>query len=138
MGGATAHKGGELQVVQTPGSARLFAAPAVLHDGSNTSMFVADGSGTAAWSFSNGKLQSMWQNGTGWHQPGDRWWPAVRLQSEGRSGGVRTGTGKQVASLDAGGGHWNSPIIVDGRIALPEGSANDHSTSGTLDIWRVK
>jgi len=23
-------------------------------------------------------------------------------------------------------------------VALPEGNANDHSTSGVLDIWRVK
>jgi hypothetical protein len=48
------------------------------------------------------------------------------------------GTGQQVASLDAGAGHWNSPIIVDGRIALPEGNANDHNTSGVLNIWRVR
>ncbi len=36
------------------------------------------------------------------------------------------------------GGHWNSPIVVDGRIALPEGNSNDHSTSGILDIWRLR
>ena len=46
-------------------------------------------------------------------------------------------TGKQVASLESGGGHWNSPIIVDGRIALPEGSSNSHDTKGVLDIWRL-
>ena len=38
--------------------------------------------------------------------------------------------------LTAGSGHWNSPIVTDGRIALPEGDANDHRTSGVLDIWR--
>jgi len=27
---------------------------------------------------------------------------------------------------------------VDGRIALPEGNSNDHSTSGILDIWRLR
>ena len=46
-------------------------------------------------------------------------------------------TGAVVASLAAGTGHWNSPIVVDGRVALPEGSANDHSTRGVLDIWSV-
>jgi hypothetical protein len=49
----------------------------------------------------------------------------------------RPTSGALVARLDAGGGHWNSPIVVDGRVALPEGSANDHRTSGVLDIWRL-
>ena len=39
-----------------------------------------------------------------------------------------------MATLDAGPGHWNSPIVVDGRVALPEGNANDHRTTGVLDI----
>jgi outer membrane protein assembly factor BamB len=46
-------------------------------------------------------------------------------------------TGMAIATLDCGGGHWNSPIVVDGRIALPEGSANQHSTGGVLDIWTL-
>ena len=46
-------------------------------------------------------------------------------------------SGKLVGTLASGGGHWNSPIVVDGRVALPEGNANDHSTSGVLDIWRL-
>jgi len=36
-----------------------------------------------------------------------------------------------------GRGHWNSPIAIDGRIALPEGNANQRSTSGILDIWSL-
>jgi hypothetical protein len=27
--------------------------------------------------------------------------------------------------------------VVDGKIALPEGSANQHATSGVLDIWSL-
>lgn len=138
MGGTAPHKGGELQVIQTPGSARLFTAPAVLHAGSNTSVFVADGNGTEAWSFSNGKLQSMWRNGTAGTSPVIA---GGLLYVYNPGGGLvvyEPGTGKQIANLDAGGGHWNSPIIVDGRIALPEGNANDHSTSGVFDIWRVQ
>jgi len=45
--------------------------------------------------------------------------------------------GTQSAELACGSGHWNSPIVVDGRIALPEGNANMHATSGLLDIWSV-
>ena len=47
-------------------------------------------------------------------------------------------SGKLLTTLNAGSGHWNSPIVTDGRVALPEGDANDHATSGVLDIWRVK
>jgi hypothetical protein len=49
----------------------------------------------------------------------------------------RPANGHLVATLSAGGGHWNSPIVMDGRVALPEGDANDHATSGVLDIWRL-
>ncbi len=34
-------------------------------------------------------------------------------------------------------GHWNSPVIADGRIALGYGDANDHATTGKLVIWRL-
>jgi hypothetical protein len=46
-------------------------------------------------------------------------------------------SGKPIATLPCGPGHWNSPIVVQGRIILPEGNANDHATSGVLDIWSV-
>ena len=46
-------------------------------------------------------------------------------------------TGNKIAELASGGGHWNSPIVADGRIALPEGSANSHSSSGIFNIWRL-
>ena len=45
--------------------------------------------------------------------------------------------GRRLASLPAGGGHWNSPIVVGGRVILPVGNANDHATSGTLDIFHL-
>ena len=50
---------------------------------------------------------------------------------------LRPQSGALVAELAAGSGHWNSPIAIDGRIALPEGDANQHRTSGVLDIWRL-
>jgi hypothetical protein len=45
--------------------------------------------------------------------------------------------GKQIAELETGRGHWNSPIVVDGKIALPEGNANEHASAGVLDIWSL-
>jgi hypothetical protein len=48
-----------------------------------------------------------------------------------------TGSGKHIATLPCGPGHWNSPIVLQGEIILPEGSANNHATSGVLDIWSL-
>jgi hypothetical protein len=48
-------------------------------------------------------------------------------------------TGKLITTLECGAGHWNSPIVVDGRIALPEGTANNRDTAarGILNIWHL-
>ena len=55
----------------------------------------------------------------------------------GRLNVLRPTTGALVASLPAGAGHWQAPIVTDGRIALPEGDANDHRDSGILDVYRA-
>ncbi len=34
-------------------------------------------------------------------------------------------------------GHWNSPIVLDGHVVEPEGNANDHQLTGTLEIFSV-
>ena len=41
------------------------------------------------------------------------------------------------ADLPIGDAHWQSPIVADGRVAAGEGNANDHQTSGVLDIYRL-
>jgi len=137
MSGTAPHKDGELQTVPTPSGTDLFTAPAVWHTSSGTWMFAADNGGTAAWRFRNGHLSQLWKNGTGGTSPvvaGGLLW----VYNPGGGLNVFTPlTGKLVATLPCGGGHWNSPIVVDGRVALPEGNANDHATSGVLDIWRL-
>lgn len=37
----------------------------------------------------------------------------------------------------SGPGHWESPIVIDGEIILPEGNANHRATKGVLDIWSL-
>ncbi len=131
---AGARKGGELQTVKTPGNTDLFTAPAVW----GADVFVADNAGTAAWQLRKGRLRLLWQNGTSGTSPvvaGGLLY--VYDQSRGALEVYRPATGKLVASLPAGTGHWNSPIVVDGRIALPEGDANDHRESGVLNIYRL-
>src|SRR5579859_647961 len=139
MVGVVPHKGGELQVVPTPGGADLFTAPAIWHQTSTLAwLFVADGAGTDAWRWSGGKLTKAWGNGTAGTSPllaGGLLW----IYDPG--GGLNVyqpTTGKRVATLPCGGGHWNSPIAIDGRVALPEGNANDHRARGVLDIWSLK
>ncbi|MBX5473775.1 MAG: PQQ-binding-like beta-propeller repeat protein [Thermoleophilia bacterium] len=131
-----AHRDGELQIVSTPSGSALFTAPAVWRSGGRTWMLAADNGGTAAWVLEGGRLRRVWRNRNGGTSPvvaGGLLWVYDP------SGGLRVyvpGTGRLVATLPAGPGHWNSPIVVDGRVALPEGNANDHRTSGVLDIWR--
>jgi hypothetical protein len=138
MRGTAPHRGGELQVVSTPSGTDLFTAPAVWHRSNVTWLFAADNGGTAAWRFRNGRLSQAWRNGTGGTSPvvaGGLLW--VYAPGGGLNVYVAS-SGKLVGTLASGQGHWNSPIVVDGRVALPEGNANDHATSGVLDIWRLR
>jgi outer membrane protein assembly factor BamB len=135
MRGASPHQGGELQVVSTPSGTDLFTAPAVWHRGSSTWMFAADNGGTAAWRWSGGRLRPAWQHGTGGTSPvvaGGLLWV---YDPDGGLNVYAPATGALLATLPCGRGHWNSPIVVDGRVVLPEGNANDHAGHGVLDIW---
>jgi len=138
MGGLTPHMGGEGQVVSTPTGSQLFSAPAVLRSPTGTWLFAADGGGTAAWRLGNGQLQQMWRNQNAGTSPVIA--DTLLFVYDPNGGGLRvyrSDTGAQLADLACGGGHWNSPIVMDGRIALPEGDANGHASSGVLDIWRL-
>lgn len=134
--GTAPHKGGELQLVSTPSRGEMFTAAAVWRTTTGVWMFAADGGGTTAWTLTGGRLYEAWHNANGGTSPivaGGLLW----VYDAG--GGLRVYTptsGSLVTTLKAGPGHWNSPIVVDGRVALPEGNSNDHKTSGVLDIWR--
>ena len=127
--------GNEIQT--TSSHSLMFTAAAVWHDRLSTWIFASDNGGTTAWTVSNARLTAMWSNPI----PGTSPVVAGRLlYVYNPNGGLHVydpRTGMAIATLDCGGGHWNSPIIVDGRIALPEGSANQHSIEGVLDIWTV-
>lgn len=137
IAGTAPHKDHELQIVSTPSGADLFANIAVWHHNGQTWMFAADSGGTAAWTFKNQRLTAEWKNSTGGTSPvvaGDL------LYVYDPRGGLyvyNPASGTQVADLPCGVGHWNSPIVVDGRIALPEGNANHHRENGVLDIWSL-
>jgi outer membrane protein assembly factor BamB len=137
MRGTAPHRGGERQQLATPSGVALFTAPAVATIGGTTWVFAADNGATAAWTLRGGRLMPAWQKRNAGTSP---------VVADGLvfvydpRGGLRiyeARSGRLVANLECGRGHWNSPIVVDGRIALPEGNANSQSTTGVLDIWRA-
>jgi outer membrane protein assembly factor BamB len=140
-GGPSSRLGGELQDIPTPGGSEVLTTPAVWHDRGRTWVFVGDDTGTAAYVLGGGggrpRLSVAWERST----PGTSPILAGGLLYVYNPGGSlvisRPTTGQTLASLPAAPGHWNSPIIVGGRIVLPEGNANDHATSGTLVIYHL-
>lgn len=137
ISGAAAHIGQELQEVPTPSGARLFTAPAVWRRGGETWLFAADTGGTAAWIYEGGKLVSMWKNRTAGTSPVVAGGLLYVYDPDGGLHVYDPVKGTQVANLQTGRGHWNSPIVIDGKIALPEGNANQHASTGVFDIWTL-
>ncbi len=129
------HLGRERQILPAPGGDLVFTAPAVWHHGGQATVFVTTNSATAAYRLVGGRLRASWSNRHGGTSP---ILAGGLLYVQDPAGGLRVyrpGTGTAVAKLDAGGGHWNSPVIIGGRIVMPEGNANLHGRSGVLDIW---
>ena len=133
--------GGELQTLPGPGGG-LFSAPAVWKSGGTTWMFVATTSRLAAYTFTGRKLLLRWNDPV----PG----PTLGTSPVVAGGLLYVNnvanntldvygpkTGELIVSLPAGQGHWNTPIVTDGRIALGEGDANDQLTTGALDIYSL-
>jgi len=137
IAGATPHQDHELQTVSTPSGTDLFAQPAVWTHEGHMWMFAADNGGTTAWGLENGKLEEKWRVGTGGTSP---FVSGELLFVYARQGGLNVyeaASGRHITTLACGPGHWNSPVVLQGLIILPEGNANDHATSGVLDIWSL-
>lgn len=138
MRGIRPHLGGARSRVATPAAGRLFTAPAVWRAQGKTWIFVADRGGTEAFTLSERGLARRWQSRYAGTSP-----VAVdgMLFVYDPYGGLHVydpTSGRLIRTLQCGRGHWNSPIVVDGRIALPTGNANTHSTHGFLDIWQTR
>jgi hypothetical protein len=99
-------------------------------------VFLSTDGGTAAWLLRGGRLHAIWSNGNGGTSPVI----AGNLLYVAGSGSVRVyvpTSGKQVATLPSGAVHWQSPIVVNGHVAVAEGNANDHATTGLLDLYKL-
>jgi len=137
MRGEAPHRGGEISRAATPSGRELFTAPAVFHDGADTWLIAADNGGTTAWMVSPSGFVTKWHTAYAGTSPVVVDGLAYVYDPRGGLRVYEAKTGRQVSLLTCGGGHWNSPIVADGRIALPEGNANRHLTSGVIDIWRL-
>jgi hypothetical protein len=131
------HQDHEQQIVSTPSGSDLFSQPAVWEHDGQIWMFAADDGGTAAWALENANLVEKWHIAIGGTSPFEA---GGLLFVYARVGGLNVyeaASGKHIATLPCGPGHWNSPIVLQGEIILPEGNANDRATGGVLDIWRL-
>jgi outer membrane protein assembly factor BamB len=137
IGGTAPHMDHELQIVPTPSGTDLFAQPAIWNSQGKTWLFAADGGGTAAWTLEQGKLQQQWKNGAGGTSPFEAGGLLFVYAPAGGLNVYDAASGKRLTTLACGAGHWNSPIVLQDRIILPEGNANAHATSGVLNIWSL-
>jgi hypothetical protein len=130
--GINTRLGGELQTIPTPGGG-LFSVPAIWK---GKWVFLSTDGGTAAWLLRGGRLHAVWSNGNGGTSPV----LAGNLLYVAGNGSVRVyvpTSGKVVATLPSGSVHWQSPIVANGHVAIAEGNANDHATTGVLDIYKL-
>ena len=139
-GGAGGRLGGEVSEISAPGG-EVFTAPAVWSHGGQRYVFVATDGGTATYALRTAghpHLSVQWHNGT----PGTSPVLAGGLlyvydEVNGSLNVYDPTSGHALASLAAAGGHWNSPIVVGGRVILPVGNYMSHATSGQLEIYHL-
>jgi hypothetical protein len=133
-------QGGELQIIAGPGHP-LVAAPAVWHSGGRTWMFAGSFAALVGYLLDTSpkpRLRRVWVAHNGSSSPVVA--GGLVFSYDPLHGGVnvyRPTIGTRVATLPTGLGHWNSPIVADGRVAVPEGDSNDHRATGVLDIFRL-
>lgn len=137
IAGSAPHEDHELQVVDTPSGTDLFSQPAVWQHDGVTWLFAADNGGTEAWQLINGRLREAWGNRTGGTSPLEADDLLFVYSAEGGLNVYDATSGQRIIRLPCGRGHWNSPIVLDGRVILPEGNANRRATRGVLDIWSL-
>ena len=138
--GAGPRLGGALDQVSAPAGTQVFTAPAVWSEGGNTYVFVGDNEAAAAYELVDARhprLQVVWEAGVGATSPviaGG----LLYTYNTGGSIAVRSPLHARIlATLPAAPGHWNSPIVVGGRIIEPTGAYGASASSSTIDIYHL-
>lgn len=126
--GTDPHQGNEVQIIEWAGKPQINTAPVVTKIDGKTWMFASQGgrSGTIAWTFgADHKLKEEWKSASGGTSPfysGGLLYTYDAANGSSKLNVLNAATGAVVATLPAGSGHWNSVIVADNRIALPEGA----------------
>ena len=140
-GAAGGRLGGELSETPTPGGGQVLTQPAVWDDGGRVLVFVGDDSGTGAYALAGGRhprLRTVWEDSTPATSPvvaGGLLY--VYDEIDGKLLVRAPASGAVLRSMPVPQGHWNSPIVVGGRIILPTGSYHDSSSTSTIDIFHL-
>jgi outer membrane protein assembly factor BamB len=140
-GGAGPRLGGQLAQVSAPGGGEVLTAPAVWHDGGRIFVFVGDDLGSSAYELVGGahpRLRTVWRTST----PGTSPVIAGGLlyiynELDGQLDIRQPLSSTVLRALPVADGHWDSPIVVGGRIVLPTGSYHDNTSSSTIYIYHL-
>jgi hypothetical protein len=124
-----------------PKAHNIFTTPAIWRHRGARWAFVTTYYATLAYRLTKAaqpKLHHEWRNGSGGSSPviaGGLLYVYDPVGGHGLSV-YRPASGELLARLPAARGHWNSPIVADGRVAVPTGSVNDRAASATFTIFR--
>jgi hypothetical protein len=140
-GAAGRHTGGELQSVNTLGAGLMYGMPAVWRHRSSAYVFAGNINGIAAFALRRGARPRLVP---AWSTPGNFTSPVVAggllyaFNTRARRLEIYLPTsGRLIQTMPAALGHWNTPIVFDGRIALPVGDYQRLQTSGKLFIYHL-
>jgi hypothetical protein len=139
-GGAGPRLGGELDEISAPGGGEVDPQPAVWSSRGHDYLFAATSGGTAAYQLvdaTHPHLSVVWQNGTAGTSPVIAGGLLYVYDPGGSIDIRRPLTGALLRTLPAASGHWNSPIVVGGRIIEPTGNYHTSAGSSTIDIYHL-
>jgi outer membrane protein assembly factor BamB len=139
-GGAGRRLGGQVSQTSAPGGVQVFTQPAVWSSAGRIYVFVADGSGTAAYQLvdaAHPRLRQVWSDGAAGTSPVVAGGQLYVFDPGGTLNIRDPGSGALVRAMPAGSGHWNSPIVIAGRIVEPTGAYGSNASSSTIDIWHL-
>jgi outer membrane protein assembly factor BamB len=140
-GPASGRLGGELDQTPSPGGGQVLTQPAVWNDRGRILIFVGDDSGTGAYTLTGGghpRLRTVWKDSIPATSPviaGGLLY--VYDELDGKLLVRAPASGVVLHTMPASQGHWNSPIVVGGRIILPTGNYHDGASSSTIDIFHL-
>jgi hypothetical protein len=139
-GGPGPRLGGELGETPAPGGGEVVPQPAVWAHAGRDYLFVATGSGTGAYQLvgaAHPRLALLWQDGTAGTSPVIAGGLLYVYDPGGSIDIRRPLSGAVLRRLPASPGHWNSPIVVGGRIIETTGSYMSSAASSTIDIYHL-